>query len=204
LLQLPATKEGLNIYYSPPAGKDWDQRGLNLKDLTKWLKERAVGVEANEVVTITNVKMGGDLVEIHLGGGGQGRRGAKHVQETDPGFKRAGGSRINFRYKRGLTDADLAPEAFLDFMGRVLDVGSIRDEWALRNIPPDMRRAVESKSVQEGMTYQMVLLSLGEPEQKKINDSPDGPLSETWYYMKDGHRWVLDFLNGKLSKIRKY
>ncbi|MCJ7501637.1 MAG: hypothetical protein MUP80_01065, partial [Acidobacteriia bacterium] len=68
LTQLPATKEGVNVYFTPPEGKNWDQRGLNVKDLTKWLKERGVGVESNEVVTITDVKIGGEMVEIHIGG----------------------------------------------------------------------------------------------------------------------------------------
>ncbi len=204
LTQLPATKEGVNIYFTPPEGKNWDQRGLNVKDLTKWLKERGVGVESNEVVSITDVKIGGDMVEIHLGGGGMGRRGSKHAQETTPGFKRAGGSRINFRYGRGITDAELQPHAFLDFMGRVLDVSEIREEAARRDLPPEVRRALEAKTVSEGMTYQMVLLSFGEPEQKKINDSQPGTLSETWYYMKDGHRWVLEFTNGKVTKIEQY
>ena len=55
LTQLPATKEGVKVYFTPPSGKDWDQRGLNLKHLTKWIKERGVGAEANDVVTITDV-----------------------------------------------------------------------------------------------------------------------------------------------------
>jgi len=204
LTQLPATKEGVDIYYTPPEGKNWDQRGLNLKDLTKWLKERGVGVESNEVVTITNVNIHGDMVEIHLGGGGMGRRGSKHTQEKSPVFQRAGGSRINFRYKRDITDADLAPNAFLDFLGRLVDVSSIREEAARRDLAPEVRQAIDSKTVAEGMTYQMVLLSFGEPEQKRINDSSDGKLSETWYYMKDGQRWVVDFLNGKVTKVQKY
>jgi hypothetical protein len=54
------------------------------------------------------------------------------------------------------------------------------------------------------MTYQRVLLSFGEPEQKKVNDSQPGALSETWYYMKDGQRWVLEFLDGKVTKVQKY
>jgi hypothetical protein len=204
LTQLPATKEGVDVYYTAPGGKNWDQRGLNVKDLTKWLKERGVGVESNEVVTITDVKIGGDVVEIHLGGGGMGRRGSKHAQEAAPGFQRAGGSRINFRYGRDITDADLQPQAFLDFVGRVLDVSPIRGEAAKRDLPPEVRRAIESKTVTEGMTYQMVVLSFGEPEQKKINDSQPGTLSETWYYMKDGQRWVLEFTNGKVTKVQKY
>lgn len=138
LTQLPATKEGVDIYHTPPAGKDWDQRGLNLNHLTKWLKERGVGVESNEIVTLTNINIHGDMVEVHLGGGGMGRRGSKHAQEKAPVFQRAGGSRINFRYKRDITDADLQPNAFLDFMGRVLNVSELRDEAAKRDLPPDV------------------------------------------------------------------
>jgi hypothetical protein len=133
-----------------------------------------------------------------------GRRGSKHAQETTPGFQRAGGSRINFRFGRDITDADLQPNAFLDFLGRLLDVSPIREEAAKRDLPPEVRRAVETKTVAEGMTYQMVLLSFGEPEQKKINDSQPGTFSETWYYMKNGTRWVLEFTNGKVTKIEKY
>jgi hypothetical protein len=204
LTQLPATKEGVKVFLTPPEGKDWDQRGLNIKHLTKWLKERGVGVEANEVITITDVKIGGDMVEIHLGGGGMGRRGSKHAQETDPGFKRAGGSRINFHYERDITDADLEPGAFLDFVGRLLDVSSLREEAAKSALSPEARRAVESKNVAAGMTYQMVLLSWGEPEQKKINESGDGKLSESWFYMKDGRRVVVDFTNGKVAKVQTF
>ena len=97
-----------------------------------------------------------------------------------------------------------SPDAFLDFVGRVLDVSPIREEAAKRDLPPEVRRAIEAKTVTEGMTYQMVLLSFGEPEQKKINDSQPGTLSETWYYMKDGQRWVLEFTNGKVTKVQKY
>ena len=203
LVQLPATKEGVNVYYARE-GKHYDDRGIDLKELTKWLKEKGVGVEANEVVIITEVKIGGDKVEVHLGGGGEGRRGSKHAQEESPVFKRAGGSRINFCYDRSLTDADIAPEAFLKFMARVLEVKPLQDKLALQDVPPEVRRSVEAGTVAAGMTYQMVLLSMGEPEQKKINDSGGGSLSETWYYMKDGHRWVVDFLDGKVTQVKQY
>ncbi len=203
LLQLPATKEGVNIYYSKE-GKRYDARGLDMKELTKWLKERGVGVDANQTVTITEVKIDSDKVEVHLAGGGEGRRGSKHAQAKAPVYLRAGGSRVNFRYERSLQDADLEPQAFLAFMGRILDVGQISQEAGVRAAPEEFRGAIEAKDVQEGMTYQMVLLSLGEPEQKKINDSSEGNLAETWFYMKDGHRWVVDFSNGKVSKVQKF
>ena len=59
LAQLPATKEGVNVYYARE-GKRYDDRGMDLKELTKWLKEKGVGVEANEVVIITEVKIDGE------------------------------------------------------------------------------------------------------------------------------------------------
>src|SRR5215831_6974909 len=70
LLQLPATKEGIDIYYSRK-GDRIDERGLDMEDMTKWLKEKGVGVEANQPVPITEVRIGGDKVEVHLAGGGQ-------------------------------------------------------------------------------------------------------------------------------------
>jgi hypothetical protein len=54
------------------------------------------------------------------------------------------------------------------------------------------------------MTYQMVLLSFGDPEQKKVQDTTDNTFRETWYYLRDGHRWVLHFLNGKLEQIQTF
>jgi hypothetical protein len=50
----------------------------------------------------------------------------------------------------------------------------------------------------------MVILVFGDPEQKKINDTTDGSLLETWYYLKEGHRWVLTFTNGKVTKVQAY
>ena len=204
LIQLPATKEGVKIHLTPPHDKKYDERGLDMEHLAKWLKERGVGVDANETVMITEVLIGGDTVELHLGGGGMGRRGSEHAQKKDPAFKRAGGSRINFFYGRGIKDADLEPSAFLDFAGRVLDVSNIRQAADMAKLSPEARRAIESKEVKEGMTYQMVILAWGNPDEKKINESGAGKLSETWFYMKDGHRVVVDFMNGTVAKVQKF
>jgi hypothetical protein len=67
---------------------------------------------------------------------------------------------------------------------------------------PEFKEAIQEKRIIEGMNYQMVLLSAGEPDQKKVEDSTDDSLKETWYYLKDGHRWVVKFLNGNVAKIQ--
>ena len=204
VVELPATKQGLNVYLEAPKGKRADERGIDLGSMTKQLKSKGVGVDARETQTITDVKVDNDLVEIHLGGGGEGRRGAKHAAKMSGGAKRAGGSRVNFRFGREITDSDLDPNTFLNFMGRVLDVSLIEAEREAATFHPEFQQAIAEKTVKEGMTYQMVMLSFGDPEQKKINDTTDGSLAETWYYLKNGHRWVLNFTNGKVVKVQAF
>jgi hypothetical protein len=204
LVELPATKEGLNVYIVAPHGKRVDERGLDLGAMSKELKSKGVGVEAQQWETITDVKVDGDHVEIHLGGGGEGRRGANHANKVGAGYLRAGGSRVNFRYMTKVTDRDLQPEAFLNFMSRVLDVSKVQSEVAAKEFPTEIKTAIAAKTVVEGMTYQMVQMSFGDPEQKKINDTTDSTFSETWFYLKNGHRWVLTFVNGSVSKVQVY
>jgi len=204
LIELPATKEGLDVHITPVPHKRFDERGIDMEALTKYLKSKGVGVDANEWATTTDVKVDRDKVEIHLGGGGEGRRGSNHANKVSPSYKRAGGSRINFRFQRDIIDSDLAPQNFLRVMGRVLDVSEIQDQLVAKNFSPEFQQAIAANTVKEGMTYQMVMLSFGDPEQKKISDTTDGSLSETWYYLKEGHRWVLTFTNGKVTKVQAF
>jgi len=204
LIQLPATKEGLDVYIKPEHNKRLDDRGIDMGAMTKYLKSKGVGVDANDSATITDVKVDKDKVEIHLGGGGEGRRGSNHANKVSPDYKRAGGSRINFRYERELTDSDIEPQNFLRVMAHVLNVSGIQNLLAAKDFPSEFQQAIAESTVKEGMTYQMVMLSFGDPEQKKINDTTDGSMSETWYYLKEGHRWVLTFTNGKVTKVQAF
>jgi len=204
LVELPATKDGLDVYFVTPHGKRVDDRGLDLGAMSKELKSKGVGVEAQQWETITDVKVDGDRVEIHLGGGGEGRRGANHANKTGAGYLRAGGSRVNFRYMTKVTDQDLAPAAFLNFMSRVLNVSKLQLEVSAKDFPAEIKNAIAAKTVIEAMTYQMVEISFGDPEQKKINDTTDGTFSETWFYLRDGHRWVVTFVNGTVGKVQVY
>jgi hypothetical protein len=204
LLDMPAYKDGVDLYVNPKTDKRLDGRGLDLKELAKYLKEKGVGVERDEWVTITDVKFDSDRVEIHLGGGGEGSGASKNADKKGAGYKRAGGSRINFRYGRDLTDIDLQPDAFLPLLGRVLDTGKIQDTISVAGLDPKFQEAIRAKDIIQDMTYQMVLWSAGEPDQKKVDDSPDDNLHETWFYLRDGHRWVVKFLNGKVAKVQVF
>jgi hypothetical protein len=56
----------------------------------------------------------------------------------------------------------------------------------------------------ENMTYKMVLMSFGDPDQKKVDDVDATNLKETWFYLKNGHRWVVHFENGKVTKTQVF
>jgi hypothetical protein len=203
-LDMPAYKDGLDLYVNPKSEKRFDDRGLDVKDLAKYLKEKGVGVEQGKWVTITSVKVDSDRVEVHLGGGGEGRSASRKAEKKGGELERAGGSRINFRFGRDLTDADIQLDAFLPLLGRVADTSKIKEKLELQDVPPEFQVAVRAKNIVVGMTYQMVQLSAGEPDQKKVEDTTDDSLAETWYYLKDGHRWVVRFENGKVAKVQVF
>jgi hypothetical protein len=204
LLDMPAYKDGLDLYVNPKTDKRLDDRGIDLKELAKYLKDKGVGVERDDWSTITDVKVDSDRVEVHLGGGGEGSGASKNAENKGAGFKRAGGSRINFRYGRDVTDADIKIDAFMPLLARVLDTGKISNNLQVQGLPPEFQEAIRSKDVIQGMTYQMVQMSAGEPDQKKVGDTTDDSLQETWYYLRDGHRWVVKFLNGKVAKVQVF
>jgi hypothetical protein len=204
LLDMPAYKDGIDLYVNPPAEKRFDLRGIDMKELSKFLKEKGVGVEQDQWVTITDVKVDRDRIEVQLGGGGEGRGESKNAEKKGAGYKRAGGSRINFRYGRELNDADLQIDAFVPVLNRVLDTSKILGVAIAKDTPLEYQEAIRSGDVVVGMTYQMVLTSMGQPDQKKVEDGGDDSLRETWYYLKDGHRWVVRFVNGKVAKVQVY
>ena len=204
LVDLPAYKDGVDVYYIPLSNKRCDERGVDLEEMTKWLKAKGVGVEREEWVTITNVKIDSDKIEIHLEGGGEGRRGSNHANKVGASYKRAGGSRLNLKYQKDLNDTDIAPQNMLRFMSRLLDVSRIEQKLSEKEMPADLRSAIEAHTVVENMTYEMVLMSFGDPDQKKVDDVDATSLKETWFYLKNGHRWVVRFENGKVVKTQVF
>jgi hypothetical protein len=128
LIELPASKGGLSVYLAPPKGKRTDERGIDLGSMTKHLKSKGVGVEAEELETISRLKIEKHVVSVYLGTGGEEHRWSNPSSQSSPGYKRAGSSRVTFRFGREISDRDIDPEVFLNFMSRVLDVSAIQAE----------------------------------------------------------------------------
>ena len=49
LVELPATKEGVDVYLVPPHGKRVDERGLDLGSMSKELKLKGVGAQIKRI-----------------------------------------------------------------------------------------------------------------------------------------------------------
>ena len=197
LVDLPAYKDGVDVYFIPLSSKHVDSRGVDMEEMTKWLKAKGVGVARDEWVTISSVRIDNDKVEISLEGG-EGRRGSNHAN------KRTGGSRLNLRFQKALKDADIAPQNILNFMSRLLDVSRIEQMLEEKDMPAELRKAIESHTVVENMTYGMVLMAFGDPDEKRVDDVDANNLKETWFYLKNGHRWVIHFENGKVAKTQVF
>ena len=86
LMDMPAYKDGIDLYVSTKTDKRLDDRGIDMKDLAKFLKDKGVGVARDEWVTITEVKVDSDRVEIHLGGGGEGSGASKNAEKKGAGL----------------------------------------------------------------------------------------------------------------------
>ena len=209
LRKLPATKEGIDLYFDSGAKKSLDaETGLDLRGYDKWLEGKGVGAEPGEGLTITKVKIGGKHVEVHFDGGGRGRRGSKHDSKRNPSFKRQGGSRINFRYARPLTNEDLEPERFLAFMERMLVVDHIRARLLEQNLPEKMQDAVRRKQVIKGMPVSLVHRILSEPLKVELPDlkelDPDAPYVVIEHYQVNGQPLVVWFENGVVKQVRQF
>ena len=193
LRKLPATKEGIDLYFDSGAKKSLDaETGLDLRGYDKWLEGKGVGAEPGEGLTITKVKIGGK----------------HHDSKRNPSFKRQGGSRINFRYARPLTNEDLEPERFLAFMERMLVVDHIRARLLEQNLPEKMQDAVRRKQVIKGMPVSLVHRILSEPLKVELPDlkelDPDAPYVVIEHYQVNGQPLVVWFENGVVKQVRQF
>ena len=84
----PAWKDGINLRLDG----SW-----NPSEVTRDIKDHGVGIDIDEAAVVTDVKLKGKHIEIHLNGGGRGTLGDQLMEVSTTagtGAKQAGGSRI--------------------------------------------------------------------------------------------------------------
>ncbi len=134
-LDMPATSEGVDVYPG-------SSRPIDFPKLANRLKKNGVAIRDGESMLITKVKVKGDQVEIHLGGGGYGTFGdvlgsVLTNQAADSGTAQqarianerterlAAGSRFNLHYPNGNSPQDLTPEAVVRALSEYATISGV-------------------------------------------------------------------------------
>lgn len=113
-----------------------------------------------------------------------------------------GGSRINLRFDRPVTEADV------DNLGRLaacleplVDASSLKQEIARMDLSPRDRNAAERGQIAVGMDKKTVFATLDEPKAKTVDMSGEDPIEKWQYELKDLKNQVITFRQGKVTKV---
>jgi hypothetical protein len=185
----------------------WD-----MKMATRMIKDRGVGIEVDDKASVTNVKLKGDMIEIHLNGGGVGTfsdslfmgSGKKAARDLGTG-KAPGGSRINLRFGRDITEEDIRDmEKLIGYLDPVVDSSSLRQSAKRNAIPDEFKEAAARGEVVPGMDKATVFAVMGEPKSKAVDMNGDPPVEKWQFDMKDLKTRIVTFKQGKVAKVDEF
>lgn len=184
----------------------------NMKLATRMIKDHGVGIEVDEKASVTNVKLKGDLIEIHLNGGGAGTLGdafmtssaKKAAREAGTG-KAPGGSRINLRFDRDITEEDIRDlDRLVSYLDPVVDPSSLRQAAKRNAIPDEFKEAAAKGTVVEGMDKATVFAIMGEPKSKAVDMNADPPVEKWQFDLADLKTRIVTFKQGRVAKVDEF
>jgi hypothetical protein len=185
----------------------WD-----MKIATRMIKDHGVGIDVGDKASVTNVKLKGNLIEIHLNGGGAGTLGdvimtsdaKKAAREAGTG-KAPGGSRINLRFGRDITEEDIRDlDRLVSYLEPVVDPASLRQAAKQNAIPDEFKEAAAKKMVVAGMDKATVFAIMGEPKSKTVDMNADPPLEKWQFELADLKTRIVTFKQGKVAKVDEF
>lgn len=194
----PASKDGADLHVDGT----WDN-----KKVTRSIKDKGIGIEIGDPVTVTTVKLKGKHIEIHLNGGGYGTFGDKllsdfNIGSAKRGAKQAGGSRINLRFGRDITADDIKVESLSKWLEPLVDTAVLYKDIAQKNIPEEFKEASEKGEILVGMDKETVFAIKGKPFEQKLDVDVNPPV-EKWQYKLEGMKIMLvTFEGGKVTKVQ--
>lgn len=199
----PAHQSGIDLKIDGT----WD-----MKMATRVIKDKGVGIEVDEKASVTNVKLKGNLIEIHLNGGGAGTLGdafmtseaKKAAREASTG-KAPGGSRINLRFGRDITEEDIRDlDRLVSYLEPVVDPSSLRQAAKRNAIPDEFKEAAARGEVLAGMDKATVFAIMGEPKSKAVDMNADPPVEKWQFELKDLKTRIVSFKQGKVAKVDEF
>jgi len=196
------------------------QSGIDLKTdgtydtwlATRMIKDHGVGIEVDEKASVTNVKLKGNMIEIHLNGGGVGSLGdalmmsdAKKAMRDASTGKAPGGSRINLRFGRDITVDDIRDmDKLIAYLDPVVDASSLRQAAKRNSIPDEFKEAASRGEIVAGMDKATVFAIMGDPKSKAVDMNVDPPAEKWQFELKDLRTRIVTFKQGKVAKIDEF
>jgi hypothetical protein len=199
----PGYKDGLDV----KTDGSWD-----LKWVTRQIKDHGVGIEIGDKASITDFKIKGKSIEVHLNGGGAGTLGDLLLTSDDKktlregaGGKVPGGSRINLRFDYAITKADLSDVAkLISYLEPVVDTSQLQQLAHQQEIPAEFKDAAAHKLVVIGMNKATVFAVMGEPKNKSVDLDADPPTEKWQFEVSSIKTRVVTFRGGLVTKVNEF
>ena len=177
------------------------------------LGENGSGIAPGQVVEITAIGFGNEVIEIELDGGGERKRsildrlqigiGNRTTPVREQDSTPATGSKIVLRFE-DRTPESLTVDELRALLSPVLDFNKQNFmDSGIEALPVEFQEAVQEKRAMIGMDRSTVTRARGRPNNRSWETSNEGFEEEIWMYDKPG--FGTDFLhfdeNGILVKI---
>lgn len=180
---LPRGEKGLRLQTSG----EIDQEAL-----TREITQQGTAVGPNVLVQITQIEFRDKEIVLEINGGGKKKTkwyehievgiGTRTTPINNPNASSSTpvGSTVTLVFPRKLPD--ITVNDLKDYLAPVLDFEAVSPIQMLTGpVPPEFQQAIENKQAVVGMSQDMVLAALGQPDQK-VREMKDGVEQEDWIY----------------------
>jgi hypothetical protein len=213
-MDMPATSEGVDVFPG-------SSRPIDFSKVANRLKKYGTAIKDGESILITKIKVKGENVEIHLGGGGYGTLGdvlgsELTTQGADSGTAQqarianernarlAAGSRFNLRFPNGVTPEDLTPAAIVSALSEYATIAGVAAPFvtaaSASALSPAAPQAAAALEVRKGLSREEIERIAGTP----VSSSANGPVDRSTYKAPSGSGTIeVDYYNGIAVDVRQ-
>ncbi len=216
-MDMPATSEGVDVLPG-------SSRPVDYSKVANRLKKNGTAIHDGESILITKVKVKGENVEIHLGGGGYGTLGdvlgsAATNNGADSGTAQqarianertarlAAGSRFNLRFPNGVTPEDLTPTAVVSALSDYVTIAGFTaptvtavSASAVTTAPAQAPAPAAAAEVRKGLSREDIERIAGTP----VSSSTNGAITTSTYKAPSATGTIeVDYYNSVAVDVRQ-
>lgn len=197
-VDFPANDNGIDLTING----DWD-----MKRAVDAIEDDGIGIARAAAVAITDVRLKGQCIEIHLnGGGGTQKLAVGYIADGESKPSKAKrGSRLNLRFNRQMTTADVQDlDRLLTYLEPLVDPSSLRQDARQEPMPSESAAGVKRGPIVPGMEKELVMAALGYPRYKHVDASSGTPIEKWHYDLPEKKTRVITFQGPKVLMVEEF